>query len=232
MTCASEGAIDVYVEPFGPARRLVIIGATPVADALARSAVLLNFDVVRVVATEELQDLQAESRSSGIAIAALESLESLIEKAGQDAAVVVASQGHYDEESLEVVLKRSVSYVGLVASRKRGATVRAYLEGRGVGVTALNAIRNPAGIDLGARTAPEVALSILAEIVQARPVAAAVDMQLPPPATAVDPICGMDVDVATARHTAEVEGTSYYFCCAQCRARFVADPHAFLHSRA
>ncbi len=141
-------------------------------------------------------------------------------------------RGTTTKNALEVVLKRSVSYVGLVASRKRGATVRAYLEARGVGAAALNAIRNPAGLDLGARTAPEVALSILAEIVQTRPVAAAVDMNLPPPATAVDPVCGMDVDVATARHTAEVEGTSYYFCCAQCRARFVADPHAFLHSRA
>ena len=90
-------------------------------------------------------------------------------------------------------------YVGLVASRKRGATVRALLEERGVPGVA--AIRNPAGLDLGARTAPEVALSILAEIVQAHPAgtreatapAAAMPHVAPPsPATAVDPVCGME----------------------------------------
>ena len=84
-----------------------------------------------------------------------------------DLAAVVASQGHYDEETLESILRFGVPYVGLVASRTRGAAVRAMLEERGVPGVAT--IRNPAGLDLGARTPHEVALSILAEIVQARP---------------------------------------------------------------
>ena len=86
---------------------------------------------------------------------------------GADLAAVVASQGHYDEEALEAILRCGVPYVGLVASRTRGAAVRTMLEKRGVPDVAT--IRNPAGLDLGARTPPEVALSILAEIVKAHP---------------------------------------------------------------
>jgi xanthine dehydrogenase accessory factor len=122
-----------------------------------------------------------------------------------------------------------------VASRTRGAAVRAWLEERGVPGVAT--IRNPAGLDLGARTPPEVALSILAEIVQAHPSggreaattpAAASKVVAPSPAaTAIDPVCGMSVAVAGARHTAEVDGVSYYFCCANCRSKFLRDPQAY-----
>jgi xanthine dehydrogenase accessory factor len=112
--------------------------------------------------------------------------------------------------------------------------VKQYLADAGIG--GVETVRNPAGIDLGARSAPEVALSILAEIVKAhpdgtrmataapnaRPAAAS-----PAPATAVDPVCGMSVAVASARHTAELDGVTYYFCCASCRGKFVDAPGAY-----
>jgi xanthine dehydrogenase accessory factor len=145
----------------------------------------------------------------------------------------VASQGHYDEQALEAILQRGAAYVGLVASRTRGSAVKAWLSDRGV--PGVESIRNPAGLDLGARSAPEVAVSILAEIVQTRstlprnePAAAAAAKPADLPATAVDPVCHMDVEVATARHSAEVGGTRYYFCCAHCQSAFVKDPTAYL----
>jgi xanthine dehydrogenase accessory factor len=237
MTCVSEGAVDVYVEPFVPARKLIVVGMTPVADALARTGASLHYDVVRIVDSHEERDAVSSS-TPAFSVAPLDALENILRNAGGDAAVVVASQGHYDEQALEVVLRQSASYVGLVASRQRGATVRSYLQKQGL--AGVDAIRNPAGLDLGARTAPEVAVSILAEIVQARP-AGALDGVGPratlrsapvAPATAVDPVCKMDVEPASARHRADVNGTTYYFCCAQCRTRFVDDPSRYLASPA
>ncbi|MGH9256490.1 MAG: XdhC family protein [Vicinamibacterales bacterium] len=237
MTCVSEGAIDVYVEPFAQARRLVVVGATPVAESLARLARSMNYDVVRVVDGRERGDIEREAATLGVTVVALDALEAILRaSAGSpDLSAVVASQGHYDEEALEPILRCGVPYVGLVASRTRAAAVQALLEERGVPGAAT--IRNPAGLDLGARTPPEVALSILAEIVQTRPsgvrvaattpAAASPAVAPPAPAAAVDPVCGMSVTIASARQKAEVDGVVYYFCCANCRATFLKDPQAY-----
>jgi xanthine dehydrogenase accessory factor len=239
MTCVSEGAIDVYVEPFVQARRLVVAGATPVAESLARLAGCMDFHIVRVVDSREQHDIERETATLGMAVVTVDALEAFLRDGGLgggDCAAVAVSQGHYDEEALESFLRCGVPYVGLVASRTRGAAVRALLEERGVPGVAT--IRNPAGLDLGARTPSEVALSILAEIVQARPSGVRVEAATPPtaqpaaappaPATAVDPVCGMSVTVASARQHAEVDGVVYYFCCANCRATFLKDPQAYL----
>src|SRR5262249_46838750 len=157
----SEGAIDVFVDPFVQARQLVVIGATPVADAVARLARSMELNVVRVVDARERTDLGDVAAQPGGTVADLDDLADIARRRPADSAAVIASQGHYDEQALEAVLAAGVSYVGLVASRKRGAGVRSLLEANGV--PGLAAVRSPAGLDLGARTAPEVALSILAE---------------------------------------------------------------------
>jgi xanthine dehydrogenase accessory factor len=228
--------VDVYVEPSVRPRRLVVVGATPVAEALARTAVAAGYDVVRIVESEEQRDLDAQAAASGWALAPLESLSARVADGGPATAAVVASQGHYDEQALEVILQsRAVAYVGLVASRKRGATVKASLEQQGI--IGADVLHVPAGLDLGARTAPEVAIAILAEIVQSRPDqaldAAPREQQNAAAAhpTAVDPVCHMDVEIATARHTADVKGTRYYFCCARCRTLFETEPARYLASR-
>src|SRR2546428_9628907 len=240
MSCASEGAVDVYVEPFVEARRLVVVGATPVADALTRLARSMDYDVCRVVDAREQRDLAQAAGALGVTVVALDALETILRDGNRgraDQAAVVASQGHYDEQALASILKCDVSYVGLVASRKRGATVRALLEEHGVPGVA--SVRIPAGLDLGARTPAEVALSILAELVQAHPSGTPAQGTAPGdatsvtsmPASAVDPVCGMHVDVATARHTADVDGVVSYFCCANCRAKFLHDPRPYrLHT--
>jgi xanthine dehydrogenase accessory factor len=233
MTCASEGAIDVYIEPFVRARMLLVVGATPVAGAVSRLARALEYDVVRVVDAREQSDLEPEAAALGMRVVALDALDGLLQNRA-DVFAIVASQGHYDEEALGAILKARPAYVGLVASRKRGEMVRGVLQQNGT--NDLDAIRIPAGLDLGARTAPEVALSILAEIVQMHPSGRSVDAGdaaarvQPPvmPASAIDPVCGMRVDIADARHTATVDGVTYAFCCASCRTRFVSDPQSFL----
>ena len=131
MTCASEGAIDVYIEPFVRARTLVVVGATPVAGAVARLARALEYDVVRVVDAREQSDLEPEAAALGMRVVALDTLEPYCCRIAPSVFAVVASQGHYDEEALGAILKARPAYVGLVASRKRGATVRGVLEESG-----------------------------------------------------------------------------------------------------
>ena len=161
--------------------------------------------------------------------------------------VVVASQGIWDEEAVGLALTRESAYVGLVASPTRSAVVREWLrEETTVGDERIAALRAPAGLDIGAETAEEVALSILAELVQVRrgradfvasPGPATVAGGLPESITLepvvddivlTDPVCGMTVDAAHARHLAEHDGIVYAFCSIGCRTRFIKEPATFL----
>jgi xanthine dehydrogenase accessory factor len=144
--------------------------------------------------------------------------------------VVVATQGHGDEEAVEQAIAARPAYIGLVGSAKRGATVLGYLADRGVPAKQLDRVRVPAGLDLGHTTHPEIAVAILAELVQLRAAASARGLADQPAAThggaadAVDPVCGMVVTAGPAGRPVEHEGVTYYFCSAGCRGRFGKDP--------
>src|SRR6202008_4786809 len=113
--------------------------------------------------------------------------------AGPSDAVVVASYGHDEEESLRSALDSGVGYVALVASRKRGAAV---LDGLGLTDAERARVHTPAGLDIGARTAGEVAVSLLAEFIASRAARAkAVAPAQAAPAQALDPVCGMTVTI-------------------------------------
>ena len=132
--------------------------------------------------------------------------------------------GHYDEDALEAALSGQASYVGLVASPKRGRAVIDYLRAKGFSTETLDGVKYPAGLDIGAKTPEEVALSILTEIVQ-RMRAAGEGVSLKPEtqaveAEAIDPICNMTVDVADARYLSTHNGSTFYFCCPSCKQRF------------
>jgi xanthine dehydrogenase accessory factor len=110
-----------------------------------------------------------------------------------DFAAVVASLGHGDEDALRAAFAAGCEYVGLVASRRRGAAVLDALRAEGVPEEALARVRTPAGLDIGAYTHAEIALSILAELVSVR--RATVTVPAPQVTEAVDPVCGMTVVV-------------------------------------
>lgn len=169
-TCASEGAVDVYIEPHLPARTLVIAGFTPVADELARLASLLDgYRVVRVVDEKQLQEVTDAHAVRVLSLAELSGFLSAMGASDQARLVaVVASQGHYDDAALASLLAASEpAYLGLLASRKRAAEVLADTQERGIAPERLALVRNPAGIDIGAKRPGEVAVSILAEIIAA-----------------------------------------------------------------
>jgi xanthine dehydrogenase accessory factor len=143
------------------------------------------------------------------------------------AAVVIASMGRGDEEALEAALAGPAGYVGLVASSRRAASVFALLRDRGVDEEALARVRSPAGLDLGPLRQEEIAVAVLAELVAWRHTSPA-PVAAEQPQEAVDPVCGMTVAVRAGSERAVVDGVTYHFCCAGCRARFEADPARFI----
>jgi xanthine dehydrogenase accessory factor len=188
MTCDSGGTVEIYVEPVLPVPRLVLFGATPAVEALARIGEAMGYRVER----------GPEATVKG-------------------AHVLVGTMGDEDLEFLQKVLRGEPAYVGVIASRKRFDQVRETLIACGVPRAAVEKVAAPAGLDIGARAPEEIALSVMAQIVQERRKKVIHEE----PVEAVDPICGMKVAVAGARHVAELEGKTYYFCCAGCRTRFL-----------
>jgi xanthine dehydrogenase accessory factor len=193
--CLSGGAVEIFLEPRVPAPRVLVVGDSPVAEALAELGRPLGFDV-DLVAGEQAQP------SAG------------------DAALVVASHGRGEEPALTAALRLGVPYVGLIASRIRGAGVLAALD---VTDEQRSRVHSPAGLDIGARTAAEIALSVLTELVAERR-AAERHAPAPTPLTAIDPVCGMTVAAVDRSPHVTIDGTTTWFCCAGCRTAFVEDP--------
>ena len=145
IACQSEGALEVFIEPVQPAPRLVIVGRSPMAQTLADLAGALGWRT-----------------------ALLDGREFSTADADEGSMVVVATQGHDDEEAIEQALAARPAYLGLVASQRRGAAVLGYLKDRGVPKNQLNRVKVPAGLNLGRTSHREIAVAILAELVQLR----------------------------------------------------------------
>ena len=187
--CLSGGMIEVFVEPVVPAPRLLVEGDMPISQALLRLGGEFGLDTVAVVGGE-------------------------FEPREGDLALVVAGHGREELPALRAGLEAGLPYVGLVASRRRGQGVLGELRGDGVPAELLDRIDTPAGLDIGARTPEEIALSILAKIVAVR------RAPKEAPATAVDPVCGMTVTVVPGTPSLEHEGETLYFCREGCKDAF------------
>jgi len=221
ISCQSEGAIEVYIEPVLPVPHLVIVGASPMAHTLA--------DLARVL---------------GWRTELIDGPDFTAARAGERSMVVVATQGHFDEEAVEQAAAARPAYLGLVGSQRRGAALLGYLADRGVPADQLDRVRVPAGLDLGRTTHQEIAVAILAELVQLRasgalgggapsetagigqPAADHPGAGYPAaehPELAVDPVCGMTVTADASGRPIFRDGVTYYFCSGGCRRAFEQD---------
>ncbi len=225
MTCFSGGTLDVFIEPLQPQPRLLIVGGLPVAQALAQLGKVMGYRVVAI-------DPEGGA-AMGHADVVLGRLEAMVDEITPLTWVVVATHGTHDEPAVDVALRAGAGYVGLIASPKRAQAVRKYLKLTGLKEGELAALKAPAGLDLGARRGDEIALSVMAEIVERRrrleklewPAEAS---PTPPRDKAIDPVCNMEVVVAGAAFVHKHGDETYYFCCAGCRERFAADPAGVL----
>jgi xanthine dehydrogenase accessory factor len=207
ISCQSEGAMQVYVEPVVSNPHLVVVGRSPMAHTLSQLARALGWraDLIDAV------DFSAADID-------------------ERAVVVVATQGHGDEDVIEQAVRALPAYVGLVASRRRGEAVLGYLADRGVPKDLLGRVRVPVGLDLGHTSHREIAVAILAELVQLRAAGALIadhPVAATTPSRAIDPVCGMTVPADRTSRPFEYGGVSYYFCSVGCRTAFERDPASY-----
>lgn len=225
LTCISGGTLEVYIEPYLPQPQLIVIGHLPITEALATLGKGLNYSVT-------VLGLDATPNRFPQADLVLDRLDFSQVRLTPQTYVVVATHGNYDEEALEWALDAGAAYVALVASPKRAEAMLQYLRETGVAEARLARLKCPAGLDIGASTPEEIALSILAEIVQLRrrtpETLAQSETPTPAQTEAIDPVCGMTVEMATARYVAAHAGQTYYFCSAGCRRSFEKEPEKYL----
>jgi xanthine dehydrogenase accessory factor len=207
ISCQSEGALEVYIEPVLPVPHLVVVGDSPMAQTLAALAGTLGWRTELIAGPDFTAD-RATERSM----------------------VVVATQGHGDEEAVEQAVRARPVYLGLVGSRRRGAAILGYLAERGLPKELLDRVTVPAGLDLGRITHQEIAVAILAELVRLRAAGELAGATAPagPAAEATDPVCGMTVPAGASSRPAEHDGQTYYFCRTGCRDAFERDPAAYI----
>lgn len=215
MLCASQGELQVFVEPFLPRASLAIIGESAVAQALAKFATLLDFEVVACDAHADMETFPGADRLAP-------TLEALAPQLSERSYVIVATIGEYDEQAAEVGLRSPASYVGIIASKTRLKTVQAALREAGIPEERAAQLKRPNGLPGLAITPEEIAFSVMAELVELRRQRVGLTGDITPPerAEATDPICGMTVDIATARFTSTRDGQTYYFCCPACKKTF------------
>jgi xanthine dehydrogenase accessory factor len=206
ISCSSEGSLEVYIEPVQPAPHLVVVGVSPMARTLGELARALGWRA-DVIAGEDFTAGQASARSM----------------------VVVATQGHHDEEAVTAAIEARPAYIGLVGSARRGETVLGYLAERGLPRAELDRVHTPAGLDLGRTTHQEIAVAILAQLVQLRAAGKLVatdgargagEVRGAEGADAVDPVCGMTVTAGPGSRPLERDGVTYHFCGGGCRDAF------------
>ena len=226
--------MDIYIEPVLPAPRLVVFGVAPTAQAVARIGKVLGYFVEAVDPEAD----QAMFPEADRVVADLYSPELAQRSKGDPTRLcaVVATLGEHDEDAIRAALSLAPAYLGVVASRKRFAQLRETLVGQGVAPDELDRIKNPAGLNIGAVSPEEIALSVLAEIVEwgrGRTTAGegesteAVEGAPASAAAEPDPVCGMTVSPETSRHRADFAGYTYYFCSGSCRKRFLAEPERY-----
>ena len=223
MTCHSGGTLDIYIEPVLPKPQIVILGRSEVAQTLARLGPLAGYSVSVLAAGVSRENVPEPAVIH-------ERLDLSQIRITPQTFVVVSTQGEYDEEALEQALSVDARYVAFVASKAKAEKIFDFLRGKGIPEERLGRVIAPAGLVIGAVSPEEIAVSILAEIVQKgrtepQPSPAAIPIVT---SEAKDPVCGMTVDVGRAKHQSRFEGRIVYFCCARCKQAFDQSPQKYL----
>jgi xanthine dehydrogenase accessory factor len=147
---------------------------------------------------------------------------------GRSTAIVVATQGHYDDLALRAALATDAGYIGVVAAEKRASALLELLRDQGLDDAQVARVHAPAGLDLGPVDNAEIAVAVLADLVARRAAGQLRAAATATPREAVDPVCGMTVFVDTAKYHTVHDDTDYWFCAPGCLHAFQGNPSAYV----
>jgi xanthine dehydrogenase accessory factor len=221
MACESEGAMEIYLEPYLPRPQVVVVGRSPAVHALTVQARALEWDVVVID-----DGGRAEEHPHPELVRTTLDLAGL--GIGPSTAIVIATQGHYDDLALRAALATDAGYIGVVAAEKRASSVLGMLRDEGLDDAQLARVHAPAGLDLGPVDNPEIAVAVLADLVARRAAGQLRGVGASAPRAAVDPVCGMTVFVDRAKYHAVHDGVDYWFCSSACHHAFSTDPARYV----
>lgn len=241
MSCQSGGTVEVMIEPVFPLPELIVVGKSNIARKLASIAAAADFKVTAMAK-------DADEHMFPLASVIKQHVDFSDIKNFSNTYVVVATQGEDDEENVEKALATSATYVGYVCSRKKSDLLKQYLASKKVSNDRIGVLRSPVGFDINAKLAGEVAISILAEIVE--------DFRNEKPADSgccgsmasekkepvedqivnekfneeyyINPVCGVPVSKKSPKHIIEYKGEKVYFCCDGCKVSFEKNPAQYI----
>ena len=221
LNCESGGILEFHIEPVLPMTKLIIYGNTPIAYALANMGHFLNYDCCLCS-----PDLNSDLKFSD-AVTIFNSFKTFSESC----VVVVATQGENDLEALRSGILSKPQFLSLIVSRKKASSLLDQLEKQGIAKDEISKIKFPGGMDIGAKTPEEIAVSVLAELIEERNCLDSkeqVIIEMNDEAEELDPVCGMSVVLKDASVSYEFDGKTFYFCCSGCKAKFSLEPSSYI----
>ncbi len=226
MTCHSGGTMELFIEPVTPNPQLIIVGKSNIARALAKLAVATN---LRVNVLNKDADKGMFPDVNNIH----QSVDFTKVTIDQNTFIVVATQGDNDEESVRMALETDCDYVGFISSLQKSGKIKEYLEEVGVDLKRIDELKTPVGIDINAKLPEEIAISILAEIVQLfrdpnRKVVQKTSENVINNDTYINPVCSVPVSKKDAKYVVEYGDHTVYFCCDGCKVSFDNEPDKYI----
>ena len=225
MTCHSGGTMELFVEPITPNPQLIIVGKSNIARALSKLAIAANLRV-NVLSNDVHKGL----------FPGVDNIHDRVDfskiNIDKNTFIVIATQGEDDEESIRKALETSCNYVGFISSLRKSVKIKEYLEQTELSANRINELKTPVGMDINAKLPEEIAISILAEIVELfrdpnRKVDNESDTVINDD-TYINPVCGVSVSKKDAKHVLEYGAHTVYFCCDGCKVSFDTEPEKYI----
>ena len=221
LNCESGGVLEFHIEPVLPMTKLIIYGNTPIAYALANMGHFLNYDCCLCS-----PDLNPDYKFSDSV-----SIFNNFKIFSTSCVAVVATQGENDLGALKSAILSKPQFLSLIVSRKKASSLLDQLEKQGIDKGEISKIKFPGGMNIGAKTPEEIAISVLAEIIEEKnslDIKEQVIIEMNPETKELDPVCGMLVTPNKAQDSFEFDGSIFYFCCSGCKDKFAQEPSSYI----